>query len=126
MDLKERLSQVINNFQTNFDTMETEQDVKEQIEQLQSKLDVLLEENRRENRDEAIRINKGSTMSEVIQNLEVDRSNWGCARTGFIYNQSKLIILQKILLKYIVSLTFWTSLIHSGISKKIFRGTQSR
>lgn len=50
MDLKERLSQVINNFQTNFDTMETEQDVKEQIEQLQSKLDVLLEENRRENR----------------------------------------------------------------------------
>ena len=29
-------------------------------------------------------------MSEVIQNLEVDRSNWGCARTGFIYNQSKL------------------------------------
>ena len=28
-------------------------------------------------------------MSEVIQNLEVDRSNWGCARTGFIYNQSK-------------------------------------
>lgn len=87
MDLKERLNQVINNFQTNFDMMETEQDVKEQIEQLQSKLDVLLEENRRENRDEAIRINKGSTMSEVIQNLEVDRSNWGCARTGFIYNQ---------------------------------------
>ena len=29
-------------------------------------------------------------MSEVIQNLEVDRSNWGCARTGFIYNQSEL------------------------------------
>ena len=50
MDLKERLNQVINNFQTNFDMMETEHDVKEQIEQLQSKLDVLLEENRRENR----------------------------------------------------------------------------
>ena len=45
-------------------------------------------------------------MSEVIQNLEVDRSNWGCARTGFIYNQSKLIILQKIILKYIVSPIF--------------------
>merc|ERR1719334_2597818 len=87
MDLKERLNLVINKFQINIETMETEEDVKEQIEQLQSKLDVLLEENRRENRDEAIRINKGSTMSEVIQNLEVDRSNWGCARTGFIYNQ---------------------------------------
>jgi len=87
MDLKEKLNQVINKFQINIEKMDTEDDVKEQIEQLQSKLDVLLEENRRENRDEAIRINKGSTMSEVIQNLEVDRSNWGCARTGFIYNQ---------------------------------------
>jgi len=87
MDLKERVNHVINKFQINIETMNTENDVKEQIEQLQSKLDVLLEENRRENRDEAIRINKGSTMSEVIQNLEVDRSNWGCARTGFIYNQ---------------------------------------
>lgn len=50
MDLKERLNQVINKFQINIETMETEEDVKEQIEQLQSKLDVLLEENRRENR----------------------------------------------------------------------------
>ena len=68
-------------------------------------------------------------MSEVIQNLEVDRSNWGCARTGFIYNQSKLIIQQKMILKIhrvTLTLTFWPSLIHSGISKKIFRGTQSR
>ena len=50
MDLKERLNLVINKFQINIETMETEEDVKEQIEQLQSKLDVLLEENRRENR----------------------------------------------------------------------------
>lgn len=86
MDLKKRVNQVIKQFQIDIETM-NEDDVKEQIEQLQSKLDVLLEENRRENRDETIRINKGSTMSEAIQNLEVDRSNWGCARTGFIYNQ---------------------------------------
>ena len=41
-------------------------------------------------------------MSEVIQNLEVDRSNWGCARTGFIYNQSKLIILKTLRLKLLL------------------------
>ena len=50
MDLKERLSHVISTFQASFDSMETDQDVKEEIEQLQSKLNVLLEENRRANR----------------------------------------------------------------------------
>ena len=72
MDLKERLNQVINKFQINIETMETEDEVKEQIEQLQSKLDVLLEENRRENRYFYVNYwveNKGSaTISESSRN----------------------------------------------------------
>ena len=72
MDLKERLNQVINKFQINIETMETEDEVKEQIEQLQSKLDVLLEENRRENRYFYVNFwvkNKGSaTISESPRN----------------------------------------------------------
>ena len=72
MDLKERLNQVINKFQINIETMETEDEVKEQIEQLQSKLDVLLEENRRENRyflhlfSIGFHKNKGSPLSQKI------------------------------------------------------------
>ena len=50
MDLKKRVNQVIKKFQIDIETMNEEEDVKDQIEQLQSKLDVLLEENRRENR----------------------------------------------------------------------------
>ena len=72
MDLKERLNQVINKFQINIETMETEDEVKEQIEQLQSKLDVLLEENRRENRYFYVNFwvkNKGNdTISENPRN----------------------------------------------------------
>ena len=84
MDLRGRASFVIKMSLENIDRAANETEIKAEINQLKQQLE-LLSENESRDLANAIRL-RGSAMPEVIQNLKIDRNNWGCARTGFIYN----------------------------------------
>ena len=86
MELKSRSIFIIKQSLENIDRAKNEEVVKNEINNLQHQLDLL-------NGSDATDVIKlrGSAMPEVIQNLKIDRNNWGCARTGFIYNRQGML-----------------------------------